>query len=86
MPPMKKKKKGMTLTLKPFAQPPRLPPSFSSSTFTSLLSPSISCIFERKPFVRSSHEELYRSVKDLCVNGFGGETYARLEGVIEGRG
>jgi len=85
MAPVAKKKKGMTLKLKPFKQPPKLPPTFSSETFTAFLQPSIACIFEKRPFQQSSHEELYRSVKDLCVNGFGDETYQRLSAVIEER-
>ena len=77
------------LVIKPFEKPPLLPPDFYETTVSTLRRAAVA-VLRREPLLSEndkgghplSREELYRSVQDLIVHGYGKELYGEVVTIV----
>jgi len=70
------------IKIKPFIQPPKIPPNFVETSVTSILLPSLESILYQNNHSKASREELYRTIQDLCTHGHGIPLYQFLVQVL----
>jgi cullin-4 len=82
------------LVIKPFVKPPSLPPDFYETCLTTLRRAAVA-VLRRQPLTTQdndddngahrlmSREELYRSVQDLIVHGYGVELYGEVIRIVD---
>lgn len=80
------------LVIKPFEKPPSLPPDFYDNSLCTLRRAAVA-VLRREPLLsidvgeggqprRLSREELYRTVQDLIVHGYGKELYGEVIKIV----
>jgi hypothetical protein len=80
------------LVIKPFQNPPSIPPDFYETSLSTLQRAAVA-VLRREPLLstttveggrrRLSREELYTSVQDLIVHGYGKELYGEVVNIVD---
>eukprot|EP00753_Platysulcus_tardus_P021034 PLAT8591.1.p1 GENE.PLAT8591.1~~PLAT8591.1.p1 ORF type:complete len:738 (+),score=309.97 PLAT8591.1:37-2250(+) len=73
--------KGKKMVIKPFKVKPKLPADFEERTWAELLT-AVRAVHSKLP-ISASREELYRSVKDLCIHKMAAGLYSKLQAVCD---